>query len=384
MCAKLAHMSDLDARTLGARIREARERSGLSQGELAERAGSERTVINKIETGARKVSALELSDIALALNVRMASFFREPTPSLVAHRMSQDRDAVDSRVDHLIETLATDVEFLEALAQQELRLAEAREALEEAHFESPASAADADVLAGKARQTLGLNQEEPALGLADLVSRIGLLAFSMDLGRDAADAATILLRSGGVSLVNSNNKLGRRRLALAHELGHYLAQDQYTVDWRVADHSNEDIEARLDRFARSFLLPAAGLRSAWRRNAHRDLRDIGVILGSEYRVDMSTLSRRARELDLVDSQGADLLRDVKTTRSDFIEYGLHMEPEMEGTSLPLPYQLAVVRLVRDERISRERALDLLHDTFTEDDLPPVRARREDEIWNFVS
>jgi Zn-dependent peptidase ImmA (M78 family) len=347
-------------------------------------AGSERTVINKVETGVRKVSALELSDIAVALGVRMASFFREPTPSLVAHRMGQDRDAVDSRIDRLIEALANDVEFLDSLAPQPLGLADASANLHEAGLQSPGSGAEADALAGKARQLVGLNQEEPAHDLVGLVSRVGLLAFSMDLGVDAADAATILLQSGGVSLVNSHNKVGRRRLALAHELGHYLAQDQYTVDWRVADQANEDIEARLDRFARSFLLPEAGLRQSWGQKAHMELRDLGVILGSEYRVDMSTLARRARELELVDGEGAELLRGVKTTKADFIEFGLHMEPELEGVTLPVPYQQAVVRLVREERISRERALDLLLDTFTEADLPPIRIRRENEIWNFVS
>ena len=346
-------MSEVDARTLGARIREARERAGLSQGQLAELAGSERTVINKVETGVRKVSALELSDIAAALDVRMASFFREPTPALIAHRMGQDGDAVDSRIDRLIEALANDVEFLNSLAPQPLGLVEAVAKLGDAGLQPPGSTSEADTLAGKARELVGLGQEEPAHDLVGLVSQIGLLAFSMDLGVDAADAATILLRSGGVSLINSSNKVGRRRLALAHELGHYLAQDQYTVDWRVANQANEDIEARLDRFARSFLLPEAGLRQSWRRNAHRELRDLGVILGSEYRVDMSTLARRARELGLVDGQEAELLRSVKTTKADFIEFGLHMEQEMEGVTLPLPYQFAVVRLVREERISRE-------------------------------
>jgi len=243
---------------------------------------------------------------------------------------------------------------------------------------------DADNLAVRARRLLGLNEHEPARDLLGLVSKIGLLAFSTDLGVDAADAATILLRTGGVSLINSHNKVGRRRLALAHELGHYLAQDQYTVDWRVADHANEDIEARLDRFARTFLLPEGGLRAAWRSNEQRELREIAVILGSQYRVDMSTLARRARELDLVNADQAILIRAVSTTKADFIDFGLYMQPEMDDVTLPLPYQRAVLRLVRDERISRERALELLHGTFTEADLPPMRIRREDELWKFVS
>ena len=74
--------------------------------------------------------------------------------------------------------------------------------------------------------------EQPIRRLTDAVSGIGLLAFSRDVGKDTADAGTILLRRGGVSLINSHMKVGRRRLALAHELGHYLVADDYTVDGR--------------------------------------------------------------------------------------------------------------------------------------------------------
>lgn len=377
-------MSDLDAKTLGTRIREARERAGISQGSLAEDAGLDRTAINKIEAGMRKVSALELSDIAISLGVPMASFFRAATPALVAHRMDQDQDVADSKIDRLIEAVATDVEFLHPLAPQELGITSVDVTLNAAGFQTPASMSDADELAVAARRLVGMKGSEPAHDLVGLVGRAGLLAFSTDLGVDAADAATILLRTGGVSLVNSHNKVGRRRLALAHELGHYLARDQYTVDWRVADHGNKDIEARLDRFARAFLLPETDLRAAWRHNEHRDLRDIAVILGSQFRVDMSTLARRARELDIVDAQRADTIRMVRTGKSDFIDFGLHMDAEMEGTTLPVPFQRAVLKLVRDERISRERALDLLKETYTDADLPPIRSRREDELWNFVS
>lgn len=51
----------------GARVREARELAGLTQGELASRVNLDRTAVNKIEGGIRKVTALELSDIATAL-----------------------------------------------------------------------------------------------------------------------------------------------------------------------------------------------------------------------------------------------------------------------------------------------------------------------------
>jgi hypothetical protein len=110
------------------------------------------------------------------------------------------------------------------------------------HCRGPGTLADADNLARQARGLLGL-AAVPVYDLIDRAASIGLLVFSRDLGVDTADAGTILLRQGAVSLVNSRNTVGRRRLALAHELGHYLVADKYIVDWRVVDQQGGDIES---------------------------------------------------------------------------------------------------------------------------------------------
>lgn len=380
MCAKLAHMGEVDEKMLGVRLREARERAGLSQGELGALVNLDRTAVNKIESGVRKVTALELSEIAAALSVRMSSFFAEPIPALVSHRSSQGLDTADSKIDMLLASIATDVEFLQELTPAQLALPDG----EGAPLPRPDTLSDADNLAVTARTMLGLDGAEPLNDLVDRAASIGLLAFSVNLGVDTADAGTILLRHGGVSLVNSHNKVGRRRLALAHELGHYLVADEYTVDWRVTDQQGGDIETRLDRFARSVLLPEAGVRAAWGQHESREVREAAVLLASEFRVDMATLARRLDELGMVDREGAALVRGVTTTRADIVEFGLYVPADLESTSLPVPYQKAVLQAFRDERISSERALELLHDTFAEDDLPVLRVRREDEIWKFVS
>ena len=380
MCAKLAHMGEVDEKMLGVRLREARERAGLSQGELGALVNLDRTAVNKIESGVRKVTALELSEIAAALSVRMSSFFAEPIPALVYHRSSKGLDTADSKIDLLLASIATDVEFLQELTPAQLALPDG----EGAPLPRPDTLSDADNLAVTARTMLGLDGAEPLNDLVDRAASIGLLAFSVNLGVDTADAGTILLRHGGVSLVNSHNKVGRRRLALAHELGHYLVADEYTVDWRVTDQQGGDIETRLDRFARSVLLPEAGVRAAWAQYESREVREAAVLLASEFRVDMATLARRLDELGMVDREGAALVRGVTTTRADIVEFGLYVPADLESTSLPVPYQKAVLQAFRDERISSERALELLHDTFAEDDLPVLRVRREDEIWKFVS
>lgn len=384
MCAKLAHMSVIDSEVLGAQIREARERAGLKQSELGSAVGLDRTAVSKIEGGVRKVTALELSAIATALDVRMSSLLTEPVPALVSHRSSQGLDTADSKIDRLLASLAADVEFVGSLAPEELGLSKLEGRIEGLPFPRPFTMSDADELGSKARALLGLDGAQPVRDLVALAASVGLLMFSADLGVDTADAGTILLRQGGVSLINSQNKVGRRRLAAAHELGHYLIADQYTVDWRVSGQSS-DVEARLDRFARAMLVPELGVRAAWSRHSERfELRETAVHVASEFRVDMTTLARRLQDLGLIGGEEAAIVRGITTRQADIVEFGLVVPVDLEGTTLPLPFQKAVLRLFRDERISRDRALNLLQDTFNNDDLPALRARREDEIWNFVS
>lgn len=374
----------LDEGTLGSRLRDARVRAGLSQGDVAQAVGLDRTAVNKIESGTRKVTALELVAFATALGVRMSSFFDEPTPALVSHRSHEGLDVVDSRIDRILTDTAADVELLIPLAPSELDSTSWQSRLPAEPFKRPASGAESEDLAQQAREILGLTKMEPIDDLVARFSEIGLMVFSVDLGPDTADAGTILLRQGGVSLVNSHNRIGRRRLAAAHELGHYLVADEYTIDWRVFDRST-DIEARLDRFARSFLLPSPGLEADWRRiSASHELRETAVLLGSQYRVDMATLARRLQELGHIGAEEAAAVRRVTTTQADIVDFGLHIPTDLAGTTVPIQFQKAVLYAFRNDQISRERALELLRGAFADDDLPAPRARREDEIWNFVS
>lgn len=367
-----------DARTLGERIAEARERSGLTQAALASAVSLDRSAVAKIETGSRRVTALELSAIARAVGQRMEWFFKPPIPALVSHRSNQGLDTTDSKVDQLVAYLAGEVEFVQSL-DASFVLPTISEP-----YPRPVSGMNAEELAETARKQLGLESDSVISDLVEVVGRVGLLAFSADLGSDTADAGTILLRSGGITVINSHNKVGKRRLALAHELGHYLMADDYTVDWRVA--TNEaGIEGLLDRFARALLLPADALRPAWGDLSDREgVRVAALVIASRFRVDMASLARRLEELALAGHPETTQVRATRTTKADIIEHDLYVPTDLQDTSLPLPYQRAVLRLFRDERISAHRALGLLRGTFEEADLPPLRTRREDEIWHYVS
>lgn len=370
----------VDAETLGQRIAEARGRAGLTQADLAAAVSLDRSALTKIELGSRRVSALELAQIADAVNTRIEWFLDEAPTALISHRNAQEPGAPSPAIDVWIERIARDVEFV--LANDD-RFQLPRQV----EHATPKSAGAAEALAADARRLLGIDDTEPCRQLSDKLAELGLLVFALDLGTESADAATILLASGGVSVINGAMRVGRRRLALAHEFGHFLVADEYTVDWRVAEQTNpERRESLLDRFARALLLPAAGIRKAWQlygSDHDHDLRSIAVRLASDYQIDMATLARRLVELDLIGSDQANRIRSTSTTRADIVEMDLYVGDELHPPALPRVYERSVWRLYRAETISAARALDLLLDVWGEDNLPPLAERSEDEIWQYL-
>lgn len=368
----------LELSELGERIARARREAGLTQRQLSAAIGMERSALAKIEKGIRGVAALELVAMAEALDQRIEWLVCSPTPSLVSHRLRAGEDQDIATIDRELETLSRDIELVTELEPDLMPTINPE-------FAVPQSQEEAEGLAASVRTLAGLNTFEQVADLVGVCARLGMMGFSSELGNDAPDAGTLLLERGGVALVNSSNNVGRRRLSLAHELGHYLVADDYTVDWRVASYSDSDrVEAAMDRFARAFLAPEQGLGKIWNDAvAGGNVHDGAVRTASHFRIDMSTLARRLADLRLADSDTIAEVRKVRTTRSDIIEFGLVVPTELEGTSVPRHYAKVVLRLYRQGRISSERTLELLCGMLQEDDLPERPIAHPDEIWGLI-
>jgi Zn-dependent peptidase ImmA (M78 family)/transcriptional regulator with XRE-family HTH domain len=363
---------------VGKRVAEARAEAGLTQAQLAAAVGIDRSALAKIETGVRRMSVLELVAIARELRRRVEWFVDPGLPSIVSYRTSRG-DVATQAIDAELDRIVRDVEFVAGRMPGLIKS-------EPEQQQVPETMTSADQLAAVARSLLGLEPDTPAYNLSDLVARIGLLPFAVHLG-DGADAGTVMLRVGGVTVINGDLRVGRRRLALAHELGHYLIRDPYTTDWRIDSTETTDLEAHLDRFARAVLLPEADFRERWARwTAIPDetLRDASVRAGSHYQVDMATLARRLSELGLVDTAQANHIRRVRTKKADIVEKNLVVAQELEPVSLPRIYEQAVLGLYRQEVITTDRALGLLLGTFAEDGLPDLAPAPEAEIWVVTS
>ena len=369
----------VDAETMGRRIAEARGRADLTQAKLAAAIGLDRSALAKIEVGSRRITALELARVAEALDVRIEWFVQETPAAIVSRRNAQEPGAPSPRIDLMIERVAQAVEFVAGQGGRLLPPALSPKAM-------PTDEAQAEALAEDTRRLLGGNDQGPLMDLTRRAALLGVLVFSWDLGTESADAAMVLLRTGGVAVINGERRVGRRRLACAHELGHYIVADEYTVDWRIAEQQDvEQREGLIDYFARALLLPRASVTREWRalREGGEGLRAAAIRMGSSYRVDMATLARRLRELNLVGPEHEQKIRTFRTTRADILDFDLVVGEDLKPPSLPRVYERAVLDLYRSETISASRALDLVLGTWDEDWLPALPSRAENEIWEYV-
>ena len=98
---------------IASRLRLARERAGLTQGQVANNLGWHRPTVSEIEAGRRKVPAEELSTLADLYGVDVAWIVGEDSPSssaratLAARELSKLRDEDLDRLLDLIRSLKT-------------------------------------------------------------------------------------------------------------------------------------------------------------------------------------------------------------------------------------------------------------------------------------
>lgn len=83
-------MSDLLKKSLGQRVRAARETCDVSQEDLARAVGKTVETISNLERGKTLPGLETLQDIAAALNVRLSVLLDEPTVGASAQRLNAD------------------------------------------------------------------------------------------------------------------------------------------------------------------------------------------------------------------------------------------------------------------------------------------------------
>lgn len=331
----------------------------------------------KVEQGTRRVTALELVDLSRELHRRVDWFLTPQPESIVQHRGAATDTGSLTGIDVELEGLADDISFLRSLGRLVVPNRPEKVA-------RPATTMDAEELGATIRR-LGGEADGPVLDLVALAQRLGLLSFALELGEQEADAAMVVMGEAGVALVNATRGVGRRRLALAHELVHFMVDDRYRNDFRVDVRDSDDAhENRVDRAARSILLPAESLGRMWKELAAEDATSGAIRTASAFRVDMSTLARRLQELDLATSGQIATVRGARTTKADILEWNLQVPHDLEGPFIHPDFARAVIRAHAAEDITVERAVALMRGTFAPEDFSARPWMAPETLWGALA
>jgi Zn-dependent peptidase ImmA (M78 family)/DNA-binding XRE family transcriptional regulator len=363
MCDNGTVSDDQEWVEVGARIAAGRKARGLSQDDLAGRLGLDRTAVTKIETGRRHINSLELVRLAEVLERPLESFVSDPPASVVSRRAAVAGQRDDASTDQAIEDVARDLAVLTSV--RALSPAAAIGSLRAIRPDDTGPAVER--AAGQARALLGADKGAPLHDLAELVERVGMFPYSLQLGQASADGAYAEVDGLGVAVVNGDLNPGRRRSTLAHELGHHLFGDSYSADWGSDTSATERV---LDAFATHVLLPRSGASARWQdlRREH-DLRQTAIILGAEFRVSWGAVLRQLRFFELISREDQRLLDSRSPTRADYLECNVRVVEELRPPYVPTGIAAAAIRSYRGHRLSAERVVTMLRGQIDMDDLP---------------
>jgi Zn-dependent peptidase ImmA (M78 family)/DNA-binding XRE family transcriptional regulator len=353
---------------LGRRIAEARVEAGVTQVGLAAGIGLERTALVRIESGERKVSAIELVAIAGALGRPVDWFFTEAPVAVVSRRRDPAVGGFSRALDSALELAARDVAFLEdrALLSSADRPAARR---------TPDSYAGAEDLARDIRAEAG-QPEGPLPDLQSFAENLGLLGFSLALGSDAGDAAYVEVGRLGVAVINGTADPGRRRYSLAHELGHHLTGDAYEPSPGLGA---SDTERMLNAFAAYLLMPRSSVLGIWNEFSAQSPRLAAIAITARFSVSWTAACNQLRDLGLIDSGQRERLLGNDLRSGELFEFGERPAVELDPPSVPRGYARAIVGGYRRGQLTAARTVELLHHSAGEDDLPEQDAMSLDEL-----
>ncbi len=255
----------IDAVTLGARLREARTNTRLTQEEAAKALGLPRTAIVHIEAGNRSVSTLELAKFADIYRQPVASFFAEVQTEddalVTIYRASPDFEE-DSRFRQVLARCITTCQ--EGLRLIQLLGRPLRGGPPDYKLPTPRTPIEAvqqgNRVAADERQRLGLGRS-PIPDMAELLRTQGFWACGVELPNEMSGLFLQHSSTGLVVLVRFNHVRSRKRFSYAHEYAHALMDRDQDVTVTTAQNREDLREVRANAYAAAFLLPTAGVLS---------------------------------------------------------------------------------------------------------------------------
>lgn len=260
-------LEEINPRTLGLRIAEARKARGKTQEEVASHLGCSRPTYIAIEKGERQVKPDEINKLAGFLGRRVHELVRSGEPVMdlqphlraVAEKMKDaDEPALRAGIDEL-QKLAEDYRALEDFTKSPLRFNYPPEVNLTPRIDV---AQLAESIAVQERNRLGLG-DQPVIHLRSILEwDVGLRIFYWELPSAIAGMFAYTSELGCCILVNRKHPPVRRRVSMLHEYGHLIV-DRYKpgIDYLSYSGRKPANERFAESFALSFLMPASSVQN---------------------------------------------------------------------------------------------------------------------------
>lgn len=244
---------------IGPRLRVARERAGLSQGEVCRRTALGESTLSEFENDRRAPSLAQLDTLARTYSRSVASFLSDAEPPtatvLWRKRPAEGAEELEARFLRLAEQYANLERWSGDVGG--CRIPDAQPKASGAY-----GTGDAEELARLVRRDLGLG-DRPALSLLRVLEEnCGVRVFHLPFEPTGTAACARSEDFGIAILLNAKNVRWRRNFDLAHELFHLLTWNIFRSSSVAGDEREEQFA---DAFASTLLLPEEPLRSALNR-----------------------------------------------------------------------------------------------------------------------
>ncbi|WFE27072.1 XRE family transcriptional regulator [Solwaraspora sp. WMMD791] len=351
-----------DWHRIGEQVRQARLSVGMSQQDLADRVGLDRTMLAKVEAGSRRLDAVELSRLSRALEVSM-EYLIEPRPAVLSRRSAVLTEETDTEAARSSERLEIALVGWLRDVQQLVDIGSLQTVPLLRYPGTVTSETDARQAAHWLRQQLHLG-DEPIGSITEICERAGQWVLVADL---PGDGASLIQGEVAVAVVSAQGDPGRRRATAAHELGHLVIGDEYSSDLGVST-SRAEREGVIDAFAAELLLPLNAMTGS--PNDGRVSRDLLIAYAARYRTSWLLALRQAEQAGVIDAATRRAWSFPRPTRAEFMEaLGWVPQPDLASVRVPPGYAHAVIEAWRASRITRSRAVELMYGQIADADLP---------------
>jgi Zn-dependent peptidase ImmA (M78 family)/DNA-binding XRE family transcriptional regulator len=358
----MLQLEEIDPKTLGQRLAEARKARGVTQEEVAEFLGYSRPTYIAMEKGERPPKADEIMRLAMYFGRTVHELVRpgEPAVALQPHLrgVAERMKAGDDK--QLLEAIDEFQRFAEDYRQLEEQMNVTLRASfpPELNLDTPIDVTElAEGFAVQERRRLGLG-DQPVVHLRTILEwDVGLRIFYGEkLPSAIAGMYAWTADLGCCILINRNHPPQRRRVSMVHEYGHLIV-DRYKpgIDYVSMTGRKPANERFAETFGLSFLMPASSVRAKFHEvvTSTNDFRVADLCrLSHFYFVSVEAMALRLEKLGLIAKGSSENLKGSKFSPMKAAQM-LELLPHPE-TSQPYPqrYKFLAVHAYEQGKITQ--------------------------------